>query len=507
MRTKRTLYNIISSLLLQLTTIVYGFIVPKIIISKFGSDVNGLVSSITQFLAYITLLESGFGPVIKAALYKPIANKDTDAIASILKTSEKFFRKIAFIFVVYIISLFFIYPQIIDRSFDTLFTISLIAIIGISTFTEYFFGITYRIYLHAAQKSYVVSIIQTVTYILSTITIAILAITGADILVIKLISGLIFVLRPFCQIVYIKKRNNISIKNVPNNYKIKQKWDGLAQHVATVIHGNTDITVLTIFRSLMEVSVYSVYNLIVKALRSLFFALVDNTEALFGDMIAKNEKRNLIKKFSIYESLYLCICTPVFTSTILLITPFIMVYTQGINDANYIQPIFGSLIVISEYIWAIRQPYNGLIKAAGHFKQTRKGAWIECITNIIVSVILVNWLGIIGVAIGTIIAVSIRAIEFIYYANNKILERSMWESVKKISLVATETIIIIAISNYLPYEDNDSYLNWAINAIMVAAVSTIIATLVNLIVYRKDIKQFRSLIKNIKKEGRRKNDI
>lgn len=61
--------------MLQITILICGFIVPKVIITNFGSNVNGLVSSITQFLAYITLLEAGMGPVVKSALYGPIAKK------------------------------------------------------------------------------------------------------------------------------------------------------------------------------------------------------------------------------------------------------------------------------------------------------------------------------------------------------------------------------------------------------------------------------------------------
>ena len=68
MRSKKALYNIITNLIMQGSAIIYGFVIPKIIIDYFGSDVNGLVSSITQFLAYITLLESGFGPVVKSIL-------------------------------------------------------------------------------------------------------------------------------------------------------------------------------------------------------------------------------------------------------------------------------------------------------------------------------------------------------------------------------------------------------------------------------------------------------
>ena len=69
MRTKKALMNVSMSLLLQILVVLYGFIVPKIIISNFGSEVNGLIASITQFLGYIALLESGFGPVVKAVLF------------------------------------------------------------------------------------------------------------------------------------------------------------------------------------------------------------------------------------------------------------------------------------------------------------------------------------------------------------------------------------------------------------------------------------------------------
>ena len=84
MRTKKALYNIVTNLFLQLTVIVYGFIIPKIIISNYGSNVNGLISSITQFLNYISLIEAGFGGVVQYLLYKPIAKRDVKSINDIL---------------------------------------------------------------------------------------------------------------------------------------------------------------------------------------------------------------------------------------------------------------------------------------------------------------------------------------------------------------------------------------------------------------------------------------
>lgn len=499
MRSKKAFYNIGSNLILQFIAIIYGFIVPKIIISNYGSDVNGLVSSITQFLAYITLLESGFGPVVKSVLYKPIAKKNKKEIASILKTTEKFFRMISKIFLVYIFVLSVTYPLIVNNNFGYLYTLSLVVIISISTFAEYYFGMTYRLYLQAEQKTYIISIIQIISYILSIALIVICAMIGTSIHVIKLVGCLSFILRPMLQNMYVKRKYNINLNDSTEEYKIKNKWDGLAQHIAAVIHGNTDITIITFFCKISEVSVYSVYYLVVRGIKTLIQSFTSGIDALFGNMLANNEKENLEKKFNMYEVLYFMICTIAFTCSIILITPFISVYTKGINDVNYIRTAFGFLIVISEYIWAIRLPYSSLTLAAGHFKETRIGAWVECISNIIISIILVLKFGIVGVAIGTIISMIIRTCEFLYHTNKYILNRPLWSSLKKILLVMVETVLIVEVSNYLPYLRNIGYINWFINAIMTAVCATVITIVLNLIFYRNEFKSLMVMIKSVLK--------
>ena len=71
-RKKRLILNTCSSLIFQVITIVCGFILPRLILEAFGSAVNGLVNSITQFLAIISFLELGVGAVIQSSLYKPL---------------------------------------------------------------------------------------------------------------------------------------------------------------------------------------------------------------------------------------------------------------------------------------------------------------------------------------------------------------------------------------------------------------------------------------------------
>lgn len=496
MRSKKALLNIVTSLILQVVVLICGFIVPKLIITNFGSNVNGLVTSITQFLAYISLLEAGFGPVVKAALYKPIAEKNKKQIENILRASEKFFRVIALIFIIYLIVLSVVYPTIVSSEFTFAYTMSLVLIISVSTFAEYFFGMTYKLYLQAEQKTYVTSVIQIIGYILNTTAIVILVKANASIHIVKLVGGLIFVLRPIAQNIYVKKIYNINLKEADKDYELKQKWDGLAQHIAAVVHGNTDITILTIFMPIAEVSVYSVYYLVITGIKSIIQALTGGIDASFGDMIARNEKEQLNRSFRVYELFYYTMASIAFICTIILITPFIQVYTLNITDANYIRPLFGYLLVISEFIWAIRLPYSSITLAAGHFKETRKGAWVEAISNIIISIALVWKFGIVGVAIGTLVAMLIRTVEFMYHTNKYILNREHKQSFIRVGIIVVETIVVVLLCGLIPNIEMTSYAEWIKYAIYVAIIALAVILPINLVIYKKDVKDLLKMIKN-----------
>ena len=104
MKNKATLLNMISGLILQLFTLVSGFILPKIILIYFGSEVNGLVSSLNQFLSYITLVEGGITGVIVANLYKPIVDQDNRKISSVLITADRFYKRLVLFLLVILLS-------------------------------------------------------------------------------------------------------------------------------------------------------------------------------------------------------------------------------------------------------------------------------------------------------------------------------------------------------------------------------------------------------------------
>ena len=152
-----TLLNTITSILLQIVTIISGFVIPRLILKTFGSDVNGLVSSLNQFLNYIALIEGGITGVVMASLYKPLYKKDIERVSSIVQTTKNFYKKIALFFVAYTVILAIVYPLIFDTGFSFEYVSTLTIILSIKLFLQYMFSLSLKTLLNADKKVYIVS--------------------------------------------------------------------------------------------------------------------------------------------------------------------------------------------------------------------------------------------------------------------------------------------------------------------------------------------------------------
>lgn len=490
-RKKKLLLNTGAGVLKQLVTVICGFILPRYMLLYYGSSVNGLISSITNFLSFISLLDMGVGAVVQANLYKPLADKNNKQISLIIKSSERFFRRLAYIFIAYIVVLCFIFPSMVE--YGTWYTVSLLVIISISTLTQYLFGMTYQLLLNADQKSYVQLALAIGTIILNTVFAIILMKMGASVHVVKLMTAVVFVLRPLGQMAYVHKHYNIDKRIELEGEPIQQKWNGFSQHLASVICQNIDVVVLTLFSSLKSVSIYSVYCNVTNGIEQIIMTAATGLEALFGNMIANDERENLLKTFNAVEWILHTGVTFVFTVAAIMIVPFISVYTRGITDANYIAPLFGVLLVTAYGAQCLRVPYFRVIKAAGHFKETQNGAFISAGLNVVITVGMVFKFGLIGAAIGTLVAMVYHTCYFVVYLRKNILKRSVKYFIK---YVVTD-MLVASVSYWLTRnlsQSMSSYLLWGIMAIKVSVVVLTITVVVNTAIYREQIKNAVALL-------------
>lgn len=489
LKKKEFIYNTGLGIVKQIVAVVCGFILPRYMLVYYGSDLNGLVASITNFLSIITLLEMGIGPVIQANLYKPLAEKNNDQISRILKESDRFFHAIAFIFLVYIVFLCFAFSLFIVDEFEPYLTISLIIIISVSTFAQYFFGMTYQLLLNADQKAYVHTSMQIITLILNTSLCVILMKAGASIQTVKLASSAVFVLRPIGQLIYVKKHYYINKHINEYRHSIQQKWNGFAQHLAGFACGNTDIIVLTIFAQISVVSVYSVYYSVVIGLSNLIQSGSAGIDPLFGRLIAENKPQELEKSFDSIEFAIHFVSSFIFTLAAVLIVPFISVYTRGINDAEYYQPLFAVVLVLAYQMQCIRIPYARMVNAAGHFKETQNGALISMFINIGLSLALVQHFSLVGVAFGTIAAMLYHTVYYVLYLKNRILFRPPVIFLRY--LLVDALVTIVSCFSFTMYQHSvNSYLEWTLLALRWAVFVFLIDGVINYVFNKKIVMRY-----------------
>lgn len=483
MRQKRLLYNTVSSLIFQLTTIICGFILPRLILNAFGSEVNGLVNSITQFLGVISFLELGVGAVVQSALYKPLAEKNQEDVSKIISSANKFFTRLGQILLIYVIALVIFYPQFAGKNFGFIYTATLIVTISISSFAQYFFGIVNRLLLTADQRGYIQYNAQTLAVVCNTAACFILIRVGCSIQIVKLTTSLIYLLQPFLIYLYVRHHYSIDRKIKYIKEPIPQKWNGIAQHVAAVILDGTDTIVLTLFATLSDVSIYSVYFLVVKGVKQLFMSMTNGITSLIGELWAKQEIKELNKTFSWTEWVIHTGTTFVFGLTAILVVPFVRVYTLGIHDANYIQPLFAALIVAANAGHCLRLPYNIIILAAGHYKQTQNNYIIAAILNIVVSVVTVKAWGLIGVAIGTLVAMGYQTVWMAVYDSRNLIKWPLRNFAKQI-FVDGLTVIIGFFATRMIVMPEATYIEWVFLVVKTAIIWIVIVGVLNMVFYR-----------------------
>ncbi len=491
-----TLLNSISTFILQLVTVVSGFLIPKLILSNFGSEANGLISSLTKFLSYVTIIDGGIAGVVTASLYKPLMEKDYTKISSIIKTTKNFYKKISLIFIIYTLVLGSIYPLCFRNDYNYLFVFSLTIILSTSLAIQYLYSLSIRSLLMADKKIYVISFTQSAILIIGTILAYTSSVIYPSIHIIYLIIGATFIIQPIIYNRVCKKYYKLNNDVKEDNALLKNRWSGFTINLAAFIHSSTDVVLLTIFKGLQSVSIYSVYLIVAGGIRNIIVSLTSSLNPTLGHEYAKNNFTGLKKKIEIYEFIIFNLIFFSFSVASLLIVQFVLIYTNGVNDADYSQPLFAYLLLISEAIYLLKFPHLNLAYSANKYKEISPSGFIEAIINIILSIILIPLYGLVGAAIGTISAMIYRMAYHVWYTK-KIIGRSQWVYYKKIIIYAASSAIGIIICSMLPVGSKDTnIINWLACAVEYSGIMTIILIITNMLFYKEDLLYVKSYIFN-----------
>lgn len=407
MKTKKSIKNVFSSVLVNVVSIFVGLIAQALFLKILGVKylgINGLFSNIISILG---IVELGIGNAIIYNLYKPLVNKDYSTINSLMKFYKNAYHIIALI--VFILSIlimpflpFFINDVNIHINIYAVYIFFILDIV-----CSYLLSYK-RSILYADQSNYVINIIHMCYYILLNFFQLLLLYLTKNYYLYLIIKVIMRVLENIVITIYVNKKYTFlnEKKAVPLNdnikVDIKKKVKALFFHkIGGFIVSGTDNIIISKYIGLVFVGLYSNYYIIIDALNKLFGQAITAITPSVGHMLVSDDKK---KQFSVFKKIRFanfCIATFSATSLLVLMQPFIRLWvgkefllsnaTLFVLTFNYFQKM-------------MRNSYMSFKEAVGIFYEDRFVPLIESSLNIIFSIILAKLIGMPGVFLGTIIS-------------------------------------------------------------------------------------------------------
>lgn len=492
-RTKKFFYNSTTSLIYQLATMIVGFIVPSLMLRYYGSEINGLVSSINQFITYFALVEAGLASASVYALYRPLAEKNYDEINGVVSASKKFYTQSGWIFVALVLGLACIYPVFIKTDYLHPVQVGLLCIVLSGTTVLNFFAMAkYRVLYTADQRNYILNILNLVSLVVNTVIIVTLTLEGADIVVLRAVALISVVIPPAFLTFYTKKAYPyVNYKAAPRKEAINKRWDALILQLLGTAHTSAPVLITTFFCSLKEVSVYTIFNMVVMSIQQLMGVFSNGVAASFGELLARKEYKTFQKVYSEYEYLSYFLLGVGLSCTMVLLLPFVQIYTAGVTDCNYNRPLIAFLFVVNAIFYGIKNPQGTLINSAGLFKETKMQTLTQALIAIVGGIILAKPLGLAGVLSARILSNIYRDFDLLIYMPRKIGYISMRKSFVRAGLLLLECAVICIPFVFISLEPT-SYLEWVAIGCVVFIYSILVVCGFGVLFDREDLKALRS---------------
>ena len=502
-RGRKSILNSTSGFFKTLLVSIAGLVATKIYIKYFGSDFNGVMTTSTQLMSALMVLEGGFTIASNVALYKPFEKRDFNTVNAILSATKKRFELMSVLTMSVGIFAAILYGCLIKSSVHRLVIISIFVFTVFSVTANFYISMKYRVIILTDQKEYVISNITTITTLLGYILIII-----ASIVLKKtwLIGAIVFLYSLSCYwgiAIYAKIHYKYINFNVKPNYKlISGSGDIFVQKVTSVLYSSMP-TIAISFVSTTMASVYGVYNMVFNVAKNVLSVFSQAPRLSFGSLLAE-EKKNMekIKNYTfIYEMIVLIMTSVCVVVVNTMIIPFLRLYLQGITDAEYINPIYAILFGATTFVGSIHIPAGQIILMSGNFKVSKK---IQIIAAIILAILvpLLSYLfNITGTLIAVLIASVILAVAEISFVHLKFFKNDIW----KIVTAIIATIVSTAVQTFIGYKfvtSCNSVISFISTSLLVAIISTGITVGLYFILFNKEMKNLIAmLLRLFKKRG------
>lgn len=409
-RTTKTLINAGASLINQVISLIIKFSSRYVFIYTLGEEYLGVSALFSSMITMLSLADLGFSIALPQALYEPIAKHDENSICRIMKFYSKAYMFIAFgVIGIGVALLPFLQVIIGNKDISGIEHINTIYMLFIIQSAISYLFIYKRTLFTADQKNYYVTVIETiVSIILTGIQIAVLIFLKNYIL--YLCSSIIAILIQNIFISFQCDRQYPYLTNTKFASRLdKAETKVLSKNIyslfiykaAIAVESGTDNLIMTAYCGLIITGVCSNYTLITASITSILMMVMSSATASIGNIIATESRENTYKIYSLLDFMGFWVYAVCGICLVVLINPFISIWL----GSGYMIGFWTSAVLcINFYISGVQNVNSNFRNAYGLFYEGRYRPICMVLINIGASVILVKWIGITGIFIGTLLS-------------------------------------------------------------------------------------------------------
>ena len=479
--------NMKSGVVLKLVTPLTSFITRTALIYSLGTVYLGLNGLFTSMLQVLSLAELGFGSAIVFSMYKPIAQKDEVTVNALLNLYRKIYRVVGSVIMGAGLLLIPFLPKLIHGSLPEGINLTALYLIRLADTSISYFLFTYRnCLLDASQRKSRIQRIQSISKIVLCAVQVLLLMLFKNYYIFCIAIPVIRIMQNIAYWIVSKKTfpQYHCEGDLPKESKkdIMKRVTGLFMfRLSHVLRNSFDSIILSAFLGLEILAMYQNYFLIVTTVVGISSILTDSTLSSIGNSVAMETTEKNYRDFKSFQLLFMWVVGIICVGMTSLYQPFIRLWVGKKNMLSDGLMVLFVIYFFTERMGNICFQYR---QAKGLWWEDRARPIVDGITNLTLNFFLVQYIGIAGVMLSTIICHVF--IDSLWGAGilfkNYFTEKKQAHYILKLALFAASTALACALSfvicNFIPpYAEN------AITCLLFMAARGIICMIVGNMIF------------------------
>ena len=458
MRIKNAFRNSFFSVISQIILIIVGFFCQRVMNLRLGEELVGMNGVISNIIALLSVTELGVSTAVIFHLYGALAKQDEKLIASLMNLYRKAYT--IFFVIITVLGLCvlpFVHLVMKENSFFFFF-IRLIYILWLLR-TSLSYLLSYkRSILIADQKEYIVSIGLLIANVLNYSLIIVIVELWQNYALALGLNIVVEIIMNFILTRYVDKKYRYlrELRKEPLQENLFKKVFGdikniFVTRISAKVLLSTDSLIISGFISVGLVGLYSNYCMITQSLTNVLVSLSNALQPTVGNMFTEGDHEKEYGVLRQITFIFFWIASFCATSLLTLMTPFVSDIWLG--NAYVLQTEIVAWCVINFYTNIITMPLNMMMGVTGLFKKERNISVVAAVINLVLSLILVQFLGVVGVLLGTFAA---YIVQFIFRMRVLIMQymkmqckKYVCELLSYIIVSVIEVIAVYWVSQYI----------------------------------------------------------